>query len=203
MTDVTALSQLASRRTCVAPRRSAAAVGGSFRPRLRTCTLSSPSSWFPGRWSWWPRTTCGLRSAWPGPCRGARLSMATHTATRSWSNVQHRMTPRSWERVVSGRSSGAALPGSSPGRRLPAYPGCRNRPTCVVFSATRSRGVTRGGPAGCGCAVPSFCPGSTRWWCRRGSGPGSSPTGGSRLGGGTSIVEHNLGRWSCRRWPCA
>jgi aryl-alcohol dehydrogenase-like predicted oxidoreductase len=39
--------------------------------------------------------------------------------------------------------------------------------------------VTRRGRVGCGCGALWFCPGSMRWWCRRGAGPGSSPAGGS------------------------
>ena len=34
------------------------------------------------------------------------------------------------------------------------------------------------GRVDCDCGGPWFCRGSRRWWCRRGSGPGSSPTGG-------------------------
>ena len=46
--------------------------------------------------------------------------------------------------------------------------------------------ITPAGPGVRGCGGPWSCPCSRRWWCRRGSGPGSSPSGGSRPGGGTS-----------------
>jgi len=45
---------------------------------------------------------------------------------------------------------------------------------------TAPGGVTPAGPGARGCAGSWSGPCSTRWWCRRGSGPGSSPTGGSR-----------------------
>jgi hypothetical protein len=50
-------------------------------------------------------------------------------------------------------------------------------------NTSRNRGssgpeATRLGRAGCGCGGPWCGPGSRRWWCRRGSGRGSSPTGG-------------------------
>jgi len=64
-------------------------------------------------------------------------------------------------------------------RRDPAVQAAPATPRPPVIQARRpSRGVTPGGPAARGCARPWFCPGSRRWWCRPGSGPGSSPTGG-------------------------
>ncbi len=94
---------------------------------------------------------------------------------------QHRMTPR---RSLAWRASSGARVWLTAAR--PA-----------VISGPR--GLTRGGRAGCGCAGPWSCRGSTRWWCRRGSGPGSSPTGGSRPGGGTGTGARSLWCWSCRR----
>ena len=44
---------------------------------------------------------------------------------------------------------------------------------------------------------------SSAVWCRPGSGPGSSPSGGSRPGGGRSTAARSPWCWSCRRWPCA
>jgi SAM-dependent methyltransferase len=64
-------------------------------------------------------------------------------------------------------------------------------------------GLTRPGQAARGCAGSWSCPCSRRWWCRPGSGPGSSPTGGSRPGGGRNRAARSPWCWFFRRRPCA
>ena len=90
-----------------------------------------------------------------------------------------------------------ALPGTGPSRKV-LRPG-----HWAVLDPGRAGVLTRGGRVGRDCAGFWSCRGSRRSWCRRGSGPGSSPTCGSRPGGGRSKVEHSLERWSCRRSSCA
>ena len=71
-------------------------------------------------------------------------------------------------------------------RRVISVRSSRIRELMQVRLRQAGRGVTPAGRAGCGYGGFWSCRGSMRWWCRRGSGPGSSPTGGSRPGGGRS-----------------
>ena len=141
------------------------------------------------------------------PCRSGGTTTACRSACTSSAGSATRPRSSGWPRSSRRRSRGPAAdpPCTRRGRRdredeaIGSCPAAGQRlPSClpIPMEATRPGvlvpgGVTRAGRAVRCCAGPWCGPCSRRWWCRRGSAPGSSPTGELPPDGGRSTAGRN------------
>jgi hypothetical protein len=137
------------------------------------------------------RLARGAGRVWRGirPGRRARARVGRTTRPGRLAGADAVVRARAGGRAPAGgirRPGGGPRPVVGPGRAA----GRRPRDPRPLPARRRGR-FTRPGQGARGCEAPWSCPCSRRWWCRRGSGRASSPSGGSRPGDGTSKEERN------------